>query len=81
MKISQNHHIPWWSNFFEYRNLLRQLNEYIYIYIFDDVIHKKQLYLNTPICLFLTGVVGTSKTFTLKLKNYYNYIIETYPLT
>jgi hypothetical protein len=29
--------------------------------------HKKQLYLDTPICLFLTKGVGTSKTFILKL--------------
>jgi hypothetical protein len=28
--------------------------------------HRKQLYLNTRICLFLTGGVGISKTFTLK---------------
>jgi hypothetical protein len=29
--------------------------------------HKKQLYLDTFICLFFTKGVGTSKTFTLKL--------------
>jgi hypothetical protein len=29
--------------------------------------HRNQLYPNTPICLFLTGGVQTSKTFTLKL--------------
>jgi len=28
--------------------------------------HRKQLYSNTFICLFLTGGVGTNKTFTLK---------------
>ena len=28
--------------------------------------HRNQLYLNTPICLFLTGGVQTGKTFTLK---------------
>jgi hypothetical protein len=28
--------------------------------------HRKQLYLNTLICLFLTRGVGTGKTFTLK---------------
>jgi hypothetical protein len=28
--------------------------------------HRKQLYLNAHICLFLIGGVGTSKTFTLK---------------
>jgi hypothetical protein len=37
----------------EYHNLLRQLNEE-QILIFDDVMHRKQLYPNTPICLFLT---------------------------
>jgi hypothetical protein len=37
------------------------------ILIFDDVMHKKQLYPNTLICLFLTRGVGTGKTFTLKL--------------
>jgi hypothetical protein len=35
--------------------------------IFDDVIHRKQVYPNTLICLFLTRGVGTNKTFTLKL--------------
>jgi len=29
--------------------------------------HKNKLYLNTPICLFLTRAVGISKTFALKL--------------
>ncbi len=29
--------------------------------------HRKQLYPNTLICLFLTRGVGTGKTFTLKL--------------
>jgi hypothetical protein len=29
--------------------------------------HRNQLYPDTPICLFLTRDVGTSKTFTLKL--------------
>jgi hypothetical protein len=28
--------------------------------------HRKQLYPNTPICLFLIGGVETSKNFTLK---------------
>jgi len=36
---------------FQYRSLLRQLNEE-QILIFDDVMHKKQLYLDTPIWLF-----------------------------
>jgi hypothetical protein len=35
--------------------------------IFDDVMHRKQLYLDTPICLFLGGGVGIGKIFTLKL--------------
>jgi hypothetical protein len=34
--------------------------------IFDDVMHKKQLYLDTLICLFFIKAVGTSKTLTLK---------------
>ncbi len=29
--------------------------------------HRNQLYPDTSICLFLTGGVGTNKTFTLKL--------------
>jgi uncharacterized membrane protein len=29
--------------------------------------HRKQLYLDTPICLFFTRVTRTRKTFTLKL--------------
>jgi hypothetical protein len=28
--------------------------------------HRKQLYFDIPICLFLIGGVGTNKTFTLK---------------
>jgi len=50
---------------FEYHNLFKQLNEEQRL-IFDDIMHRKQLYLDTPICLFLTRDVGTSKTFTLK---------------
>ncbi len=38
---------------FEYCILLRQLNEEQRL-IFDDVMHRKQLYLDTSICLFLT---------------------------
>jgi len=49
----------------EYYNLLKKLNEN-FKYIFDDVMHIKQLYPNTPICLFLTKGVRTSKKFTLK---------------
>jgi hypothetical protein len=51
---------------FEYYSLLRQLNEE-QILIFDDVMHRKQLYPNTPIFLFFTKGVGISKMFTLKL--------------
>jgi archaellum biogenesis ATPase FlaH len=51
---------------FEYHNLCKKLNEEQRL-IFDDIMHKKQLYLDTPICLFLIGDVGTGKTFTLKL--------------
>jgi hypothetical protein len=50
---------------FEYHSLLRQLNEEQRL-IFDDVMHKKQLYPNTPICLFFTGCVGIGKFFTSK---------------
>jgi hypothetical protein len=35
--------------------------------IFDDFMHKNQLYLGTSICLFLIGAIGTGKVFTLKL--------------
>jgi len=50
---------------FEYHSLLRQLNEEQRL-ILDDVMHRKRLYPNTPICLFLIGGVETSKKFTLK---------------
>jgi hypothetical protein len=50
---------------FEYRSLLRQLNEEHRL-IFDDVMHRKQLYFDTSICLFLTRDVGIGKNFTLK---------------
>jgi chromosomal replication initiation ATPase DnaA len=50
----------------EYCGLLRQLNEE-HILIFDDVMHKKKLYRDTLICLFLIGGVGIGKTFILKL--------------
>jgi hypothetical protein len=50
---------------FEYHSLLKQLNE-IQRLIFDDVMHRKQLFPKTPICLFLIGGVRTRKTFTLK---------------
>ncbi len=49
----------------EYCSLLKQLNEEQRL-IFDDVMHKKQLYLDTIICLFLIGGVGIGKSFTLK---------------
>ncbi len=51
---------------FEYCSLLKQLNEKKRL-IFDDVMHRKQLYLDTPICLFLTKGVKTTNFFTLKL--------------
>jgi hypothetical protein len=51
---------------FEYQSLFRQLSEEKKL-IFDNVMHKKQLYFDTPICLFLTRDVRTGKTFTLKL--------------
>jgi len=50
----------------EYHFLLRQLNEEQKL-IFDDVMHRKPLYLVTLICLFFIGGARTSKTFTLKL--------------
>jgi hypothetical protein len=52
---------------FEYHNLLKQLNEEK-ILIFDDIMHRKQLYLDIPICFFFTRGVGTNKTFILKNK-------------
>jgi hypothetical protein len=51
---------------FEYCSLLKQLNEEQRL-IFDDVMHRKKLYHDTRICLFLRSGVGTSKTFRLKL--------------
>jgi hypothetical protein len=46
---------------FECHSLLKQLNEKKKN-IFDDVMHRKQLYHDIMICLFLTW----GKTFTLK---------------
>jgi len=51
---------------FEYFSLFGQLNEKQRL-IFDDVMHRKQLYYDTLICLFFIGGAGTGKTFTLKL--------------
>jgi hypothetical protein len=51
---------------FEYRSLLRQLNEKKRL-IFYDVMHRKQLYPNASMCLFLARGARTGKTFTLKL--------------
>jgi hypothetical protein len=51
---------------FEYLSLFKQPNEE-QILIFDDVMHRKQLYPNTSICLFLIRGVGIGKKFTLKL--------------
>jgi hypothetical protein len=53
---------------FEYCSLLKQLNEEQRL-IFDDVMHRKQLYPDTPICLFLTRGVGTSKNIYIKTYN------------
>jgi len=53
---------------FEYRNLLKQLNEEQKL-IFNDVMHRKLLHPDTLICLFFTWGVGTNKNFTLKLIN------------
>ncbi len=39
---------------FEYFSLFRQLNEEQRL-IFNDVMHRKQLYYDTLICLFLIG--------------------------
>jgi hypothetical protein len=51
---------------FEYCSLFKQLNEEQRL-IFDDVMHRKQLYLDTLICLSFTGGAGIEKKFTLKL--------------
>jgi Cdc6-like AAA superfamily ATPase len=51
---------------FEYCSLFWQSNEE-QILIFDDVMHRKQLYHDTLICLFFIRGAGTGKTFTLKL--------------
>ncbi len=51
---------------FEYCSLLKQLNEKQGLK-FDDVMHRKQLYHGTLICLFLSRGAGTSKTFRLKI--------------
>jgi hypothetical protein len=51
---------------FEYHSLFKQLNEEQRS-IFDDVMHRKQLYHDTSICLFLTWGDGTRKSFILKL--------------
>jgi hypothetical protein len=48
----------------EYHSLLKQLTEE-QRYIFDDVMHKKQLYFDTPICLFLTRGAIIGNFFTL----------------
>jgi cell division protein FtsL len=47
---------------FEYCSLFKQLHEERKL-IFDDVIHRNQLYLNILICLFLIGGDIISKTF------------------
>jgi hypothetical protein len=42
----------------EYHSLFKQLNEHK-ILIFNDIMHRKQLYFDIPICLFLARGVGT----------------------
>jgi hypothetical protein len=54
---------------FEYYSLIIQLNEGRKL-IFDDIMHRKQLYPNTTMCLFLIKGSKTTETFTL------NFIIE-----
>jgi len=49
---------------FEYHNLLRQLNEE-QILIFDGLMHRKKLYLDAPLCLFLIRGARIGKKFTL----------------
>jgi hypothetical protein len=48
---------------FEYCSLFKQLNE---DFFFDDIMHKKKLYFDTLICLFLTRGVEIGKNFILK---------------
>ncbi len=50
----------------ECRSMLKQLNEE-QILIFEYIMYRKQMYLNIPIHIFLTGGVGIGKRFTLKL--------------
>jgi hypothetical protein len=50
----------------KYQSMLRQLNEEKKL-IFDNIMYRKQMYHNIQIHIFLTGGVGTNKTFTLKL--------------
>jgi hypothetical protein len=45
--------------------LLRQLNEKQRL-VFDDVMHRKQLYLDILTRLFFTKGAGIGKTFTIK---------------
>jgi Cdc6-like AAA superfamily ATPase len=69
---------------FEYRNLLKQLNNK-QRFIFYDVIHlENNCTLTHQYVYFLTRGVGTGKTFTLKFviqELYYNYIIKMCLLT
>jgi len=51
---------------FEYHSFFRQLNEERKL-IFDDVMHKNQLYLNILICLFLTWGVAIVKTINSRI--------------
>jgi hypothetical protein len=56
MEISQNLHMM--MKEFKYHNLFKQLNEEQRL-ISDDVMHRKKLYHDILICLFLTRGVGT----------------------
>jgi hypothetical protein len=53
---------------FEYCNLLLKI-KWKKRLIFDGVMHRKQLYPYTPICLFLTWGVRTSKNIYIKTYN------------
>ncbi len=52
----------------EYYSLLKQLNDE-YKLIFDDVMHRKQLYPNTPICFVFARGVRISKNIYIKIYN------------
>jgi hypothetical protein len=47
----------------EYCNLIKKLNEQWKL-IFDDIMHRKQMCLDSSSCLFFIGDVAIGKTFT-----------------